>query len=264
MCKILNISRGSIYYISSKKIKDTKLENEIISIFKRSRNNYGTRKIKVELEKQGIIVSRRKIKVIMNQYGLISNYTTKQFKPYKTKYNNEKIDNIVAREFNSKAKSEVIVSDLTYVNVSGKWNYICLLIDLFNREIIGYATSQNKDSQLVLKAFSRVKIPLNDISIFHTDRGNEFKNNSIELILETFKIKRSLSKKGCPYDNAVAESMYKILKTEFINNKIFNSLEELETSLFDYINWYNNYRIHSSLNYVSPVEFRNNVREKIV
>ena len=97
---------------------------------------------------------------------------------------------------------------------------------------------------------------MNNINIFHTDRGNEFKNKIIDEVLTTFNIDRSLSKKGCPYDNAVAEATYKIIKTEFAFNRIFESFEELETELFDYVNWYNNFRIHGSLDYLTPVEYR--------
>ena len=89
------------------------------------------------------------------------------------------------------------------------------------------------------------------ISIFR-----ESKNNIIDEILETFEIQRSLSKKGCRYDNAVAEAGYKIIKTEFAFNRIFNSLEELKLELRSYVLWYNNKRIHSSLNYMTPVEYR--------
>lgn len=91
---------------------------------------------------------------------------------------------------------------------------------------------------------------------YSADRGSEFKNEEIEKTLKTFNITRSLSTKGCPYDNAVAEATYKIIKTEFAFNKRFDSLEELELELFDYVNWYNNIRIHGSLDYKTPVEFR--------
>lgn len=99
------------------------------------------------------------------------------------------------------------------MNVQGKWNYICVIIDE---------------------------------------------------VLTTFNIDRSLSKKGCPYDNAVAEATYKIIKTEFAFNRIFESFEELETDLYEYVNRYNNIRIHGSLNYLTPVEYKNIVNEENV
>ena len=99
-------------------------------------------------------------------------------------------------------------------------------------------------------------INLSRVRIFHTDRGNEFKNKLIEEVLAGFKIKRSLSKKGCPYDNAVAEAGYKIIKTEFAFNRVFNSLNELKSELSDYVLWHNYKRIHGALNYMTPVEYR--------
>lgn len=153
---------------------------------------------------------------------------------------------------------EVVVSDLTYVNVCGKWNYICLLLDISGREIIGFAAGKHKDAKLVMKAFYSVKQNLSNVEIFHTDRGSEFKNQIIDEVIAAFGMKRSLSKQGCPYDNAVAEAMYKIIKTEFAFNKVFKSFEELEYLLFDYVNWYNNFRLHSSLGYLSPAEYKRN------
>lgn len=92
--------------------------------------------------------------------------------------------------------------------------------------------------------------------MFHTDRGSEFKNKVIDEALEAFSIQRSLSMKGCPYDNAVAEAMFKVVKTEFTNGAHFNSLEQLELELSDYVNWFNNIRIHGTLDYKSPMEYR--------
>ncbi|NOW22497.1 transposase InsO family protein [Clostridium butyricum] len=256
MCRVLNIPRSLVYYKRKIKVYNTELENAVIAIFKESKNNYGTRKIKIELKKQNIIASRRKIREIMNKYRLVSNYTIKQYKVHKSKCNEEKVDNILNREFDNRENLEIVVSDLTYVNVAGKWHYICLLINLFNREIVGYSAGPNKDAKLVYQAFMNSNINLKKIKIFHTDRGNEFKNRIIDEVLDVFEIKRSLSKKGCPYDNAVAEASYKIIKTEFAFNRVFNSLEELQLDLRSYILWYNNKRIHSALNYMTPVEYR--------
>lgn len=249
MCRILGVTRSLVYYKHKRnKENETAIDNAVIQVFRDSRNNYGTRKIKKALEKQNIILSRRKIGEIMNKYGLVSNYTVKQYKVQKSKCNEEKIENEVARRFDNRKHLEVVVSDLTYVKVRNKWNYVCILLNLANREIIGYSAGKNKNANLVYDAFMKVEGSLKDIEIFHTDRGKEFKNRLIEEVLETFEIKRSLSKKGCPYENAVAEAAFKVIKTEFAFHKVFGSLEELQMELFDYVNWYNNHRIHGSLN----------------
>jgi transposase InsO family protein len=256
MCRVLQVPRSTYYYESKVNNSTDEITPKVIEIFKSSRNNYGTRKIKVELKKIGHIVSRRKIGRIMKQNGLVSNYTVAQYKPHVDKCNESKIANELNREFNPESPYAVVVSDLTYVRVNQRWNYVCLLIDLFNREIIGYSAGPNKDAPLVYKAFSKVQTRLDDITLFHTDRGNEFKNKLIDEVLDTFKIKRSLSMKGCPYDNAVAEATFKIFKTEFAYNYTFESLEQLEVMLADYVNWFNNIRIHSTLNYLSPKEYK--------
>lgn len=93
---------------------------------------------------------------------------------------------------------DVVVSDLTYVKVAGKWNYICLILDLWNREIIGYAAGKHKTAELVYQAFCKIPYDLSRIHIFHTDRGNEFKNKVINKVIDTFGIKRSLPLKRLP------------------------------------------------------------------
>lgn len=264
MCKVLNISRSTYYYEAKNKADESALTAEIVEVFKQSRRNYGTRKIKIELAKRDLRVSRRRIGRIMKQEGLVSSYTKAQFRPHVDKCNEAPTQNIVNRAFQNQTEYNVVVSDLTYVRVGLSWHYICVLVDLFNREIIGYSAGRNKDAVLVMKAFRSVNTNLANINIFHTDRGNEFKNSLIDEILETFAIKRSLSMKGCPYDNAVAEATFKVIKTEFIRNQHFKSLEELQYELADYVNWFNKHRIHSSLGYLTPNEFRKNTLKKVV
>ena len=266
MCVVLKLSRSTYYYESKVLPTDeSPLVNAIIEIFIQSRRNYGTRKIKQELSKQNLIISRRKIGRIMTQEGLVSHYTVVQYKPHIDKCNESKILNIVDRKFNDQPEYHVVVSDLTYVRVGSNWNYICVLIDLFNREIIGYSAGRNKDAALVIQAFSKVSTDLSNIKIFHTDRGNEFKNKIIDDTLKVFEIERSLSMKGCPYDNAVAEATYKIIKTEFVRKRTFDSLAQLNFELSDYVNWFNKHRIHSSLNYLTPNEYRiSNTLKKVV
>lgn len=253
MCRLLKLARSLYYYRPKPRHNfNLHLENAVIEAFKRSRNSYGTRKLKVVLKRQGLVASRRKIGEIMAKYGLVSSYTIKHYKPHKATVNNDSTANLVDRDFNKRKPLQVVVSDLTYVNAGGKWHYICLLVDVASRRIIGSAVGPRKDAKLVEAAFYSVKENLSKIGIFHTDRGSEFKNKIVDEIISTFGIRRSLSAKGCPYDNAVAEATNKILKTELISNKGFCDLNQLKLALFDYINWYNNVRIHGSIGYLTP------------
>ena len=264
MCRVLQINGSTYYYEAKQPADESELVAEVKEIFRTSRNNYGTRKIKNELIKAGRQVSRRRIARIMKQQGLVSNYTTAQYKPQKDRSNESQAKNILNRQFQGREYRDVAVSDLTYVRVGAQWNYICVLVDLYNREIIGCSAGKHKTAELVKAAFQSVEGSLENIRLFHTDRGNEFKNQAIEELLETFGIERSLSHKGCPYDNAVAEATFKIIKTEFVNNEIFTNLQELEMKLSDYVHWYNYHRIHSALGYQTPIQYRENNLKKVV
>lgn len=262
MGNVLKILR-STYYDSIKR-KDNKItkddsnvERAVINIFNANRKVFATRRIKNHLNDKGHTVSRRKIGRIMKKYNLVSVYTKAKYKNHPKETNEKLIKNHLNRAFNREQPMETLVSDLTYVKVAGTWHYICLFIDLFNREIVGYSAGKNKDANLVSKAISRINHNLEQIKLFHTDRGKEFDNHLIDEVLETFKIKRSLSTKGCSYDNAVAEATMKAMKTEFVKQMQFENLEQLKTELFDYVNWYNNFRPHSSLQYLTPVAFKN-------
>lgn len=246
------MNRSKYYYKPHKREVDPSLEQKVLQCFKDSRNNYGTRRIRQSLRSEGYIVSRRLIGRIMKQHNLTSNYTKKSYKPAQSGCNQSKIPNLLNRKFSQSAALSTVVSDLTYVPVNNRWCYICLITDLWNREIIGWSVGEHKDAKLIEKAFYSIPYSLNQISLFHTDRGKEFDNKLIDDILKAFHIKRSLSRKGCPYDNAVIEATNKSLKTEFIYQQRFDSLAELETKLAQYIHWYNNQRLHSSLNYQTP------------
>jgi transposase InsO family protein len=260
MCKALGLQRSSYYYKERIAKTDTELENAVIAEFHLSRCNYGTRKLKKQLarkqnEHDAMRVSRRRIGKIMKKYGLVSKYTLKHAKTCSESVNNDPIANKVNRKFQDRKPLEVVVSDLTYVKCAGRWHYICLLLDLGRRKIIGSAVGRSKEAKLVRTAFYGVQTDLRKIQLFHTDRGSEFKNQIIDEILKAFGIERSLSAKGTPIDNAVAESIYNIVKTEFVFGEDFADLDELELKWFDYVNWYNNVRIHGSLGYISPAEY---------
>ena len=118
--------------------------------------------------------------------------------------------------------------------------------------------------KMVQCGFASVEGNLSDIQWFHTDRGSEFKNRLIDETLTTFQIGRSLSMKGCPYDNAVAEATYKVMKTEFVNQVNFQSLHHLELELYDYVNWFNKHRIHGTLGYMTPIQYKAASLKKVV
>ncbi len=176
MCKVLQLPRATYYYEVKERVSEDDITSDIIEIFQASRQNYGTRKIKFELKKQGKIVSRRRIGRIMNEQGLVSSYTVAQFKPHAKTCNESAQANELDREFKQDEQLSAIVSDLTYVRVDKKWHYICVFVDLFNREIIGYSTGPNKDALLVYRALA---------SIRQTSIRSSFSIQTVEMSLKT-------------------------------------------------------------------------------
>jgi putative transposase len=175
MCSVLKLPRSTYYYELQKPntVKIEPFTDDVIRIFRANRKSYGTRRIKKELKNEGKILSRRRIGRIMKTNGLVSVYTVANYKVHKSTCNNDKINNVVDRKFDNRDVLEVVVSDLTYVRVNGKWNYVCLITDLHIREFIGYSAVPYKTADLVHKAFSTIKYNLRDIQIFHTDYTEE-------------------------------------------------------------------------------------------
>lgn len=177
MCRCLNLPRSTFYYEAQEKKSETPLRKAVVEIFHANRDAYGSRKIKDALSKIGLQVSRRRIRRIMKLQGINSKYTVAQFKVHKQTCNEDKIDNKLNRQFDNQEPYAVVISDLTYVRVRNKWNYICLLVDLFNREIIGYSAGRHKDAQLVSGAFSKVNTDsLDQLKLELADYVNWFNN----------------------------------------------------------------------------------------
>jgi transposase InsO family protein len=256
MCIVLKVSRSRVYYEPKTSKDETALEDAVQTAFEENRSLYGSRKLKRVLAKKGITLSRRRICRLMKRRGLEPAYTRKKYRNHNKKCNESSVPNLLDRQFHGQKRLAVVVSDLTYVRVGQRWNYVCILLDLHNREIIGYSSGTQKDALLVQAAFAKVKVNLAQIQMFHTDRGSEYDNELIDGLLDVFGINRSLSLKACPYDNAVAEATFKLIKTELIQRNIFGSAEHLALELADYVHWFNNIRIHGSLDYSTPSEFR--------
>ena len=192
----------------------------------------------------------------MRENGLSSAYGRKRFKARPGKPNEAELPSVLGRPFGGHAPRTHACSDLACVRAGGSWCCVRLLVDLHSREIVGRSAGSSKGAKLVKAAFATLEFPVPDIEAFHTDRGSELDNAEVDLMLETFGIERSLSAKGRPYDNAADELTSKVLKAELAYRDSFSDLRDLQAKLSDYVHWHNNFRIRSTLGYMSPVEFR--------
>ena len=195
----------------------------------------------------------------------IRSIINRKFKPYNTKNPNVNKDypNLLNQEFTTDKPGLKWVTDITYMYTKEQgWTYLAVVIDLFDLKVIGWAYSEKIDTRLAMKALRRAVINRKREfdCILHSDRESQYTSNSFEDMLELLNIKHSYSsKKGYPYDNASMENFNAILKKEEVNLNSYDNLENTKLILFDFIeSWYNNIRIHSKIDYMTPNEKYNN------
>ena len=189
----------------------------------------------------GINISVGRVYRLMNSMNLPKMATDK---PKRHRYvDNGECHNHLNQEFNQKAPNLVWASDFTYIKVSGKWYYLCIVMDLFSRKIIGWHLAPHHDVELTMNAF-RKAYSKRDVKyglIFHSDQGSEYTAFSFRKMLDDCNVVQSFSKKGYPFDNACCESFFKYLKKNRTSRRTYRTVDELHLDLFEYIeNLYNN------------------------
>ncbi len=273
MCNFLEIKPQLYYYHINRKPKrspkfylDKQVKKRVKDIFESSNVTgkggvYGARKIAFIYNKQvstngGDKLSPYQILKVMKQLNVSSNYHKRRNKKQApTPSKDAKFaPNILNREYDADL-NHTLSCDLTYINTSKGFYYVCFIIDLWNREIVGYNISKNHDTECVFNAINNMSTPISKYKVFHSDRGGEFAAKQLNLFLQKNSVKLSMSTPGCPYDNAVSENLFKLLKTEG-TQKYYRDIDNLYGDVSTWVKWYNNIRVHSTLNYKSPMQYR--------
>lgn len=224
----------------------------------KSRQVYGSPRIERALRNKGILTSKKRVARLMNENGIKAR-TKKKFKATTNSNHNLPVaGNILNQNFTTTKPDKVWTSDITYIWTSEGWLYLAVVLDLFTRQIIGWQVNNNLSKELVYEAIRKpieLRKPLNDL-IFHSDRGVQYASNPVRMLLKNNGITQSMSNKGNCYDNAITETFFHTLKTELIYQVSYETRKEAELSIFEYIElFYNRQRLHSSLNYMSPVDY---------
>lgn len=266
MCKALGIKQSGFYqWLKGDRRRQAKarakltLIHQIEKAFEESKRTYGYRRLSRVLESQGYKISEYKIAGIMRETGLYP-VTLKRFKPYPRQVSDGRYnENVIQQEFNVNEPGSVWAGDITYIKSTLGWVYLSVVIDLFNREVVGYSVSKSASTDLVKRALGNALASRKKTEnlVFHSDRGCQYSSIGFNQYLKEHRIQGSMSKAGCPYDNSCVESFFATTKRECISRKAYDTMEEIERDLFEYIQiFYNRKRIHSSLGYLSPVEYR--------
>jgi transposase InsO family protein len=255
-----NMARSSFYYYQkqSKSPDKYKTIKELIkSIYQKHKGRYGYRRITDELENKGIVINHKTVLRLMKLLGLKSVIRIKKYKSYKGEQG-KIAPNILERNFKATAPNQKWATDITEFNVSGKKLYLSPIIDLFNQEIISYELTErpvfNQVVMMLKKAFK--KIPNNTNLTLHSDQGWQYQMKQYQYLLKEKGIIQSMSRKGNCLDNAIIENFFGTLKSELFYIKKFRTIEELKNEIKQYINYYNNERIKSNLNKMSPIKYR--------
>ena len=166
--------------------------------------------------------------------------------------------NLLNGKFEAEMKNQIWSSDITYIRTNEGWMYLAVVLDVYNREIIGWSLSQRAASDLVVKALTMAvskRKPQAGV-IFHSDRGSQYTSSSVRYLLSKYGFRQSMSSKGNCYDNAITETFFSTLKKELVYLTEFETRQQAESEIFEFIEiFYNRKRLHSSLGYLSPVDF---------
>lgn len=255
-----NMARSSFYYYQNQsKLPDKyRVIKELIkSIYHKHKGRYGYRRITDEINNKGLIINHKTVLRLMKLLGLKSLIRVKKYKSYKGEQG-KIAPNILERNFKAAAPNQKWATDVTEFNVSGNKLYLSPIIDLSNQEIVSYELTErpvfNQVVMMLKKAFK--KIPNNTNLTLHSDQGWQYQMKQYQHLLKEKGIMQSMSRKGNCLDNAIIENFFGTLKSELFYLKKYHSIDQLKKEINEYINYYNNERIKSNLNKMSPIKYR--------
>jgi len=263
MSRVLGASRSGYYRWKrgpeGKRQKDNeKILMEIKESHKMSRRTYGSPRITKDLQARGTKCSENRVARLMKIHGIIAK-TKKKFKATtNSKHNLPVAENLLNQNFVTEKPNTVWASDITYIPTLEGWLYLAVILDLYSRQVVGWAMSDRLTSDFVIKALYQAigrRRPASGC-ILHSDRGVQYASDDFRDVLKTYGFIQSMSRKGNCYDNAVAESFFHTLKTEHVYDYRYETRSEAIQSVFEYIEmFYNRQRRHSALGYRSPISF---------
>jgi putative transposase len=265
MCRILHFNSSSYYSwkrrgMSIRDKTDLVLKKEIKSAFVASKGTYGSPRIRKELSTKGFRVSKTRVARLMKEEKMQSKIKKKYRVTTNSSHRYPVVPNRLNREFNPSRPNQSWVSDLTYIWTNEGWLYLTIILDLWDRKVVGWSLSKTmytKDTTIPAWKMAVTNRTIHQPIIFHSDRGVQYASKEFTNHLNSNKhVIRSMSRKGNCWDNAVAESFFKSLKTELVYHQNYRTRREAELNIFEYIEiWYNRKRRHSALKGLNIMEF---------
>jgi transposase InsO family protein len=272
LCKVMEVSRSGFYdYLC--RLKNLKcddpiksaLNNRIKIIFKESRQSYGSRRVLKKLQSERYQLGRYRVRSLMKKLGLRPRRPRRYKVTTNSKHSFPVVSNILDRKFDVTMPDKVWASDITYVWTSQGWLYLAVVMDLFSRQIVGWASDKHMQSKLTIDALAMAywrRKPCEGL-LHHSDRGSQYACSDYQMHLKQYKMTPSMSRKGDCWDNAPVERFFGSLKTERLESYRFTTRKEAQIAILDYITYYNFDRLHSTLGYQSPMQYEKEQLQKV-
>jgi putative transposase len=264
LCRVLKVSRSGYYAFekrspSKRESVDRELTVQIREVHQKSRQTYGSPRIHRELrERRRQQVGRKRVARLMQSAGIVGRCRRKFCRTTDSNHALPVAANLLDRQFEMTRPNQGWVGDVTYIRTVVGWLYLAVILDLFSRRVVGYALSRHNDTQLALAAL-KVAIKCRALPLgllHHTDRGSPYASDEYQAALKASGIICSMSRRGDCWDNAVAESFFSTLKSDLTLDAPDLTPELARALVVDYIDhFYNPERRHSTLDYVSPIEY---------
>ena len=263
MCEIFSVSKGGYYAwckrdTSTREGKELRLLRAIEDVHLGSRGTYGSPRVFKVLKGLGHKVNKAKVERMMKKNGIRAKTKRKFRVTTDSKHNLPIAPNLLERNFSPIKPNQTWASDITYVWTREGWLFLAVIVDLFSRQVVGWSLDKTMTKELVLSSLRQAYFRRKPGSglIFHSDRGSQYCSKEFRRQLKQYQILQSQSRKANCWDNAVIESFFHTLKTEAIYHEDFETREQAERFIFEWVEaFYNRERIHSTLNYMSPVAF---------
>jgi putative transposase len=269
MCQVLQMPKSSYYLSLQKTSSKREQENadwteKIRVIHQESKERYGAPKIHHILKQNGASISLKRVQRLMKK-AQIRSITKKKYKPFANKATVVQLENHLKRDFSTTSILQKWVTDITYVpTVRDGWCYLASVMDLHSKKIVGYSFSRSMTTDLVLQALKNAyetQHPAKGV-LLHSDLGSQYTSKDYTEYAQSLGMILSFSQKGCPYDNACIESFHAIFKKEEIHHHRYMDFPSAKRAIFQFIEgWYNRKRIHSRLNYLTPQDVEDLIRQ---
>jgi transposase InsO family protein len=274
MCRALGVSVGGYYAArqrpaSTRALADERLRVEVRAAHAKSRGRYGAPRVHEELKASGIGTSEKRVARLMREDGLVARGPHRFVVTTDSAHAEPVAPNLLARRFDlvqHPRPDRVWVGDMTYIPTREGWLYLAVQLDLATRRVVGWATGAALDVALPLAALRRALSERRPAAglLAHSDRGSQYASGAYRAVLAAAGLVQSMSRKGDCWDNAVAESFFSTLEYELLADADFHSRYEAQRAIFEFIEiWYNRERRHSTLGYVSPVQYERQLRQSV-